>query len=75
MIHPRSHSSILALISRVLATPVAPHALLGVLVRVWGLTGGGKGVSGCVAHIGIALSLLLLWVGMSHLGATHPNMS
>lgn len=75
MIHPRSHSSILALISRVLATPVAPHALLGVLVRVWGLTGGGVGVSVCVAHIGIALSLLLLWMGMSHLGPTHPNMS
>lgn len=75
MIHPRSHSSILALISRVLATPIAPHALLGVLMRVWGLTGGGVRVSGCVAHVGIALSLLLLWMGMSHLGPTHPNMS
>lgn len=75
MIHPRSHSSILALISRVLAAPIAPHALLGVLVRVWGLTGRGVRVSGCVAHVGIALSLLLLWMWMSHLGPTHPNMS
>lgn len=74
--HPRPHSSILALISRVLVCPVAPHALLGVLVRVWGLTGGGVGVSGCVAHIGKALSLLLLLrMWMSHLGPSHPNMS
>lgn len=73
--HPRPHSSILALISRVLVCPVAPHALLGVLVRVWGLTGGGVGVTRCVAHIGIALSLLLLRMRMSHLGPSHPNMS
>lgn len=73
--HARPHRSILALISRVLACPVAPHALLGVLVWVRGLTRGGVGVSGCVAHIGVALSLLLLRMWMSHLGPSHPNMS
>lgn len=72
LIHSRSHGTILALISRVLATTIAPHALLGVLVGVWGLTGGRVRVSGRVAHIGIGLSLLL-W--MSHLGPTHPDMS
>lgn len=75
MIHPGPHRSILALISRVLATPEAPHALLGVLMSVWGLTGGGVRVSRCVTHVGIALSLLLLWMRMSHLGPTHPDMS
>lgn len=45
---------------------------------MWGLTGRGVGVSGSVAHTGIALSLLLLlllWMWMPHLGPTHPNMS
>lgn len=72
LIHPRSHGTILALKSRVLTTTVAPHALLGVLVGMWGLTGGRVRVSGCVSHIGIALSLLL-W--KSNLGPTHPDMS
>lgn len=71
--HPRSHGPILALITRILATPESPHALL-VLVGMWRLSGGGVWVSGCVTHVGIALGLLL-GLGVSHLGPSHPNMS
>lgn len=69
--HPRSHGSILGLITRVLATPKPPHALL-VLVGVWRLSGRGVWVSRCVAHVGIALGL---WLGLSHLGTPNSNMS
>lgn len=71
--HPRSHSPILALITRILAAPKSPHALL-VLVGMWRLSGRGVRVSGCVTHVWIALGLLLR-LGVSHLGPGHSNMS
>lgn len=71
--HPRSHGSILGLITRVLASCKPRNALL-VLVGVWRLSGGGVWVSGCVAHVGIALGLCL-GLGVSHLGPPHSNMS
>lgn len=71
--HPRSHGSILCLITRVLGTTKTRHALL-VLVGVRRLSRRGLWISGRVAHCGIALGL---WLGLrvSHLGPPHSNMS
>lgn len=40
------------------------------------MSGRGVWITGCVAHVGIALGLGLgLWLAVSHLGPTNSNMS